>query len=395
MPSGTASVRDATGCSQRSAPRRVYQLCADRVPAVNQPGGPFVSHWVAKTLDVSVVQVSYGPVDPVPAGLSWSIDGPSPESVHSSWVYCYGWVVPPEGHGRVARVTVEAESGEVLAELVLGQPRPDVEAALAPRPAAGCGFSGDVNIDTELGFVDQLVVRAFWDGGSAVIARVRLESTTSIPTRALDHSQLGEVSLIAALITPDFPTSVVDVGAHDGWTLSNSYPFIASGWSGVLVEPLPSVFAVLVANHRRHRTALCLNVACSDHDGTASFFIGRDGDLGMNSTLSTDDNEWMRSTRSDRSIEVPVRRLSSLLSEAGVSGDIGILLIDCEGMDLEALSGLDPAMHRPWVVVTEMYASNPAKEDAKHALLSSWGLVHHVDTGVNEIWCQPFLVEPG
>ncbi len=342
------------------------------------------------------MSVSHAPVDPVPAGLSWTIDGPSVDSVHSSWVYCHGWVVPPVGQGLANRVTVESPSGHLLAVLGLGQPRPDVEAALAPRLAPGCGFSGDVNIDSAAGAVEELVVRASWEGGSAVIARLRLEPTTAAPTASLDHSQLGEVSVMKALIdgatTFDFPKLVVDVGAHDGWTLSNSYPFIASGWRGVLVEPLPSVFELLVANHRRHTNAHCLNVACSDYDGTASFFIGRDGDLGMNSTLSTDDNEWMRSTRSERAIEVSVRRLSSLLTEEGVVGDIGLLLIDCEGMDLEALSGLDPAVHRPWIVVTEMYALNPGKEDAKHALLNSWGLVHHVDTGVNEIWCQPFLL---
>ena len=329
------------------------------------------------------------PVDPVPAGLSWCLDGPIDGSVHGDWIFLHGWVVPPEGEGSALRVVVVADGVEV-ASLALGQPRPDVEAALAPRSAVACGFSGDVSRDGEASTV---AVRAIWAGGSAMIASLRLLPTGQAVTDPLDHSQAGEVSALRGLVTPDFPRLVVDVGAHDGWLLSNSYPFIASGWDGVLIEPLPVAFDRLVANHRRHPQATCLNVACSEADGVEPFFIGRDGDAGQNSTLSRDDNEWMRAVRSEQSIQVQVRRLTPLLCERGIAGDIGLLLIDCEGMDLEALSGLDPLVHRPWIVVTEMYASNPRKEDDKHALLRSWGLVHHCNVGPNEVWRQPFVAE--
>ncbi len=328
-------------------------------------------------------------IQPVPTGLAWCLDGPADASVHAGWMFLNGWVVPPEGCGPAITVSVFGDGVEI-ASLALGQPRPDVEGALAPRQAAGCGFSGDVSCSEGVRRMD---VRVTWEGGMATIASMELSPTNRELSDSLDHSQAGEVTLLRQLVseTPGFPRLVVDVGAHDGWLLSNSYPFIGAGWDGVLVEPLPGAFERLVANHRRHPHARCINVACSDTEGVAPFFVGRDGDAGQNSTLSVDDNEWMRAVRSEESIQVQVRRLSPLLSELGFFGDMGLLLIDCEGMDLEALSGLDPQVHRPWIVVTEMYPSNPQKEDDKHALLASWGLVHHQNVGPNEVWRQPFV----
>ncbi len=343
---------------------------------------------VDKPACVTNVEAQHAGLAPVPAGLAYCLDGPADGSIHGDWMFFNGWVVPPAGEGAAMRVTVVADGVEV-ATLPVGQPRPDVEAALAPRPASGCGFSGDI---ADIGRTRRMEVRAEWERGSATIASINVVPTDRSISDPHDNSQAGEVTLLRHLVTPDFPRLVVDVGAHDGWLLSNSYPFIASGWDGVLVEPLPGAFDRLLANHRRHPRARCINVACSDADGTAPFFVGRDGDAGQNSTLSVDDNEWMRAVRSEQSIQVQVRRLSPLLSELGFEGDIGLLLIDCEGMDLEALSGMDPQVHRPWIVVTEKYPSNPQKEDEKHALLASWGLVHHVDVGPNEVWRQPFVL---
>ena len=36
----------------------------------------------------------------------------------------------------------------------------------------------------------------------------------------------------------------VDIGAHDGVTISNSLLFEKIGWNGICVEPLPKIFDI-------------------------------------------------------------------------------------------------------------------------------------------------------
>src|SRR5258705_2052696 len=60
----------------------------------------------------------------------------------------------------------------------------------------------------------------------------------------------------------------VDVGAYDGVTLSNTLFFeLHLGWSGLCVEPLPAAFDRLQAS----RSAVCLNCAVADAEGSADF----------------------------------------------------------------------------------------------------------------------------
>jgi FkbM family methyltransferase len=60
----------------------------------------------------------------------------------------------------------------------------------------------------------------------------------------------------------------VDIGAHDGITLSNSKFFEEIGWKGVCIEPNPKIFELLKLN----RTNKCIMKAISNKTGTAQFF---------------------------------------------------------------------------------------------------------------------------
>jgi hypothetical protein len=53
---------------------------------------------------------------------------------------------------------------------------------------------------------------------------------------------------------------------------------------------------------------------------------------------------------------VPVRTVSSLVSEGALPPDIGILKIDTEGFDLEVIRGLET--HAPTVVLTEFWGED-------------------------------------
>lgn len=190
------------------------------------------------------------------------------------------------------------------------------------------------------------------------------------PAQSVDTSQYGEASAIAELIETDYPACLVDVGAHDGRFLSNSWPFIQQGWRAIAIEPLPKVFQQLEASHHGNPNVSCINKACADFRGQQKLFIGKDGDTGTWATLCQDDNELFRERRSDEFVLVEVETLTQILAEHNFPNDFSLLLIDAEGMDYEVLLGLDFEQYRPRLIVTEEYPLNLEKHNRKHQLLT-------------------------
>ena len=190
----------------------------------------------------------------------------------------------------------------------------------------------------------------------------------------VDVSQHGEASVLAALAVDDWPRYLVDVGAHDGQSLSNSFPFLSLGWAGVLVEPLPAAFERLAALHADRPGVRCVQAACGEREGRMPLSMGSDGPLPMTSRLG-----------GDGGVEVSVRTLTSVLDEAGAPAEFSFLLVDAEGMDGSVLAGLDFDRFRPRVVVTE---------DAAPHLLEERGYVLYAVVGaVNSIWIDRALAE--
>lgn len=100
------------------------------------------------------------------------------------------------------------------------------------------------------------------------------------------------------------------------------------GWSGICIEPLPEAFA----QPCRNRIALCLNVAVSDFDGTGRFAeIDFHGNKMLSGLRADYDPRHVKRIEANATggqiIEVPVRRLSSILAEDNI-GRIDYLSID-------------------------------------------------------------------
>src|SRR4051794_33175526 len=146
----------------------------------------------------------------------------------------------------------------------------------------------------------------------------------------VDVSQHGEAGMLAALVETDWPRYLVDVGAHDGRSLSNSFPFLQLGWGGVLVEPLPEAFAQLASLYAGRADVHCVQAACAESEGDREMSVGSDAPIAMTSSL-----------RAGGELTVRVRTLTSLLDEYAAPSDFSLLLVDAEGMDREVLAGLD------------------------------------------------------
>ncbi len=137
----------------------------------------------------------------------------------------------------------------------------------------------------------------------------------------------------------------VDIGAHDGISLSNTY-FLEKemGWTGLCIEPIPKVFAEL----KKNRKATCIQGCVSDRSGPSQF-LKITGPIEMLSGLVDryDPRHLERVRRevsseggSYETIDVQCYRFNDLLEQNGIK-HVHFLSIDTEGGEFEIISSID------------------------------------------------------
>lgn len=175
-------------------------------------------------------------------------------------------------------------------------------------------------------------------------------------------SESGQDAYVWRTFFPEAAGGVfVDVGAFDGATGSNTWFFEKHlGWTGLCLEPSPAQFARLAAV----RGARCLRLCAADEDGTAPFVHVREG-CTMMSGLRADrapDADLLAAAHpahAAETIDVPVRRLSAILDEAGIT-EVDYCSIDVEGSELRVLRGIDFARHPIRVLSVENNRGDPS-----------------------------------
>ena len=209
-------------------------------------------------------------------------------------------------------------------------------------------------------------------------------------------------------LRPDF--FFVNVGASDGVVADPIFPFIERyGWHGIVVEPVPYVFAQLQENYRHLENVIFERAAISEESrsfwyieegsGSIDYVMKQIGSLSKERVLETlaglralkahvarvpaaiesegittpvhegptilDDAELYL-----REIEVPCISFNDLMRKHRVD-HIDFLNIDAEGYDLEIFHSIDFDAYRPQVLCIETEGhSNDEQEDVRARLRS-------------------------
>ncbi len=149
----------------------------------------------------------------------------------------------------------------------------------------------------------------------------------------------------------------IEAGANDGLNQSNTL-FLARkyGWSGILIEPVPRLYARCIKNRKE---SLCINAALVSpkESGRAINLIDVDLMTQVKSSNSFEANEAnLRTAETVQGIkrsEVSVtgRTLSEIIEESPYRS-IDLLSLDVEGFELEVLLGITNESHFPrWILV--------------------------------------------
>lgn len=122
---------------------------------------------------------------------------------------------------------------------------------------------------------------------------------------------------------------VLDIGAYDGKTFSNTLALIERGWGGTLVEASPGPFRAMMRLHK-DRPNLNLVLACIGHRTGVHKFHASDDAVG---TDSDDHYETWKEIGGFVTIHTPVITPHDLL--AAMPGPYEFVSIDVEGFTTE------------------------------------------------------------
>jgi len=180
----------------------------------------------------------------------------------------------------------------------------------------------------------------------------------------------------------------VDVGAFHPEVDSVTKWFYDEGWSGINVEPVPEMFAILAAARPRD-TNIC--AAAGAAPGTAEMAV-----IPQSMGLSSFDIAFVEAhiDMPHKLVQVEVRPLRELL-QPFVGQDIHFLKIDAEGSEEGVLRGMDFVRFRPWIVVVE--ATKPLSQvrtlDRWHDILSGNNYLHAYFDGLNDFFVAAEHIE--
>jgi len=172
------------------------------------------------------------------------------------------------------------------------------------------------------------------------------------------YSQNFEDEVIAEYFG-NFQGTLIDIGANDGKTLSNSLFFIDKGWKAHLFEPNKNVFEKLSNLHKSNSKVLCWNLGIADFDGEREFYesgslISKD-DYSLVSTLHEDEmKRWGESVQFTKT-KVKFRKWETWCKSVFVTPEttFDYISIDAEGEDWSILQQIDLNRFKTQVLCVE------------------------------------------
>ncbi|MCK9506406.1 MAG: FkbM family methyltransferase [Porticoccaceae bacterium] len=166
---------------------------------------------------------------------------------------------------------------------------------------------------------------------------------------------------LEALYRTGIEVRFVQVGANDGIRFDGLYFTVTSNrWSGIVIEPLPHMFARLAFNYSDYPDVVPVNVAI--HPTLTSEKIYH-----VNPLVVCDYPDWASGIASFNrhhlvkhgirdqdilAIDVPCKPLMSVIGEHELF-DAEVLQIDTEGFDAEIIGMIDFSRFKPWVIKFE------------------------------------------
>lgn len=165
--------------------------------------------------------------------------------------------------------------------------------------------------------------------------------------------------------SPKYKGNILEIGANDGVTLSNSKFFRDIGWTGYLVEPSKIAYDKLLNNI--NKKTLTYNVALGTENKRLKFFESGEhlgnSDVSLVSSLLFDETQrWRKQGVIYNEYEVDCLTWQTFIERYDLKNTkFDIISIDIEGMDYDLLSQIDLNTFDCKIVCVEFNGKNKLK----------------------------------
>ena len=185
------------------------------------------------------------------------------------------------------------------------------------------------------------------------------------------YSQNNEQLVIEAYFKGK-PGHLLDIGANDGQTFSNSRNLLLNlNWSGLLVEPAPKPYAKLKALYKGNDLVQTLNVAIGDAEEWVDFYdMGEHVGNGDSSLLST-----MVQSECDRWNGTKFKKTKVRCQPYSEIEDVyDFITIDAEGKDIDILRQID--LKHTYCLCIEWNNNNEVLEEIRAIVPARFSIIH-------------------
>ena len=191
------------------------------------------------------------------------------------------------------------------------------------------------------------------------------------------YSQLNQDLKVIKFYTGKKNGFFIDIGAHDGISLSNTYLLEKNyDWKGICIEPNPHVFKKLCIN-RPNTTNIDkliyqkdnLNVIFSSIEGYHEMLSGIKKNIGHHANT-------VRLNKNKKELSMTTISMKTLLKKYKniVPKFIDYMSLDTEGSELEILKGFDFGKYKIGIIDVEHNYEEPRRTDIKK-YLESFGYI--------------------
>jgi FkbM family methyltransferase len=165
----------------------------------------------------------------------------------------------------------------------------------------------------------------------------------------------------------EYKGTLLDIGANDGKTLSNSLLLIEQGWKAHLLEPNNQAYSALISLHNGNANVLAYPIGLSDSDGFMDYYESgshlTDKDHSLLSTLHYGETlRWGDTANFELRKAIFLSWSSWLQQNLLTEGTFDYITIDAEGEDWNILRQIDLTLHNCKVLCVEWNSHKNLRE---------------------------------
>lgn len=189
------------------------------------------------------------------------------------------------------------------------------------------------------------------------------------------YSQCGEDFVVYSFFKKRKTGVLIDIGAFDGYHISNSYALYKLGWETIAIEANPLFFDFLIKNRP---DAINVNKALVQREDQHEVVFQTET-TGLYSGIKP--NTTYFDTIGSNEIRVPACTLNHVVKEHIGNKQIDCISIDVEGTEEEILSSFDFNTYKPTMLIIE--ANDKETKDRLVALMKTFGYRLSMNIHVN------------